>query len=195
MPDGRGFFTPIKALRRRNTLCISRRSNAERREKARPDGVQRLLVQVLNPYEEWSFEPKPFLVTLEEYGALFAPKELLYDSGRIHVTGYQLLNDASESPYYGVPTLFPFTHWETCGICEGLETDQRADALWCDEAYAMARRYYSLAVGFSAPDGTPYIAQESNYLQLLDAIHHRLFRFEPSSSSPILSPSRSRRRR
>ncbi len=48
MPDWRGIFPPIKAFRRGNTLCISRRNNAEWREKARPDGVQRLLVQVLN---------------------------------------------------------------------------------------------------------------------------------------------------
>ncbi len=42
MPDGREIFPPVTALRRGNTLCISRRSNAERREKIRPDGVQRL---------------------------------------------------------------------------------------------------------------------------------------------------------
>jgi len=48
MPDRRGIFPSIKALRHRNTLCISRRSNAEWQEKARPDGVQCLLVQVLN---------------------------------------------------------------------------------------------------------------------------------------------------
>lgn len=135
----------------------------------------------LKPYKEWTFEPEPFLVTVEDYGALFAAKELVFDDTDAHAIGYRLLESASESQCYGVPALFPFTHWEECGICEGLETNWKEGSLWCDEAYAIARRYDSLALEFSAPDGTAYIAQESNYPQLLSAMSWRLFGFEPPS--------------
>ena len=42
MPDGRGILPSCKAKNRRNTGCISRFFNAAGRQKARPDGVQRL---------------------------------------------------------------------------------------------------------------------------------------------------------
>lgn len=135
----------------------------------------------LRPYGEWAFAPEPFLVTAEEYGALFAPKELVYDGDIGRVLGYHLLESANSCSAFGVPALFPFTHWEEIGICEGLETVWRDGTLWCDEAYAIARRYYSLALEFSAPDGTAYIAQESNYPQLLSAMSWRLFDFDPPS--------------
>ncbi len=140
------------------------------------------------PYEAWTFVPEPFLVTTEEYGALFAPKELVYDD-TARLLGYRLPESANPCGAYGVPALFPFTHWEEIGICEGLKTAWKDDTLWCDEAYAIARRYYSLALEFSSPDGTAYIAQESNYPQLLSAMIWRLFGFDrPSEVTPYTAP-------
>ena len=43
---GEGFFPPMKAFQRRNTSCISKRNNAERRGNARPDAVLFCMIPV-----------------------------------------------------------------------------------------------------------------------------------------------------
>ncbi len=65
---GEGFFPPMKAFQRRNTSCISKRNNAERRGNARPDSVQRLSIPALSP------------LTPPER------RSVLYDPGILHCT-------------------------------------------------------------------------------------------------------------
>lgn len=108
----------------------------------------RQLTPDLRPYGDWVFEPEPYLVSGADYAMLFSGAA----SGSLPET----------APWFGVPALFPFTEIQEIGICEGTfdwETNT------CDEAWAMANRYYSLAIGYSSPDGTRCFRQESNYPQ------------------------------
>lgn len=100
----------------------------------------------LRPYGDWTFAPEPYLVSGADYEALFSGTAC----------------GSSASSWFGVPALFPFTEIQEIGVCEGffdLETST------CDEAWAIANRYYSLAIEYSSPDGTRCFRQESNYPQ------------------------------
>lgn len=102
----------------------------------------------LHPYVDWTFEPDPYLVSGADYEALFS--------------GGACGSSAKASSWFGVPALFPFTEIQEIGVCEGIfdwETNT------CDEAWAIADRYYSLAIEYSSPDGTRCFRQESNYPQ------------------------------
>lgn len=102
----------------------------------------------LRPYADWTFEPDPYLVSGVDYEALFS--------------GTACGSSAAASSWFGVPALFPFTEIQEIGACEGIfdwETNT------CDEAWAIANRYYSLAIEYSSPDGTRCFRQESNYPQ------------------------------
>lgn len=102
----------------------------------------------LRPYVDWVFEPDPYLVSGADYDALFS--------------GTASGSPPETAPWFGVPALFPFTEMQEIGVCEGTfdwETNT------CDEAWAIANRYYSMAIEYSAPDGTRCLRQESNYPQ------------------------------
>lgn len=102
----------------------------------------------LRPYADWTFEPDPYLVSGADYEALFS--------------GTACGSSAAALSWFGVPALFPFTEIQEIGACEGIfdwETNT------CDEAWAIANRYYSLAIEYSSPDGTHCFRQESNYPQ------------------------------
>ncbi len=102
----------------------------------------------LRPYADWTFEPDPYLVSGVDYEALFS--------------GTACGSSAAASSWFGVPARFPFTEIQEIGACEGIfdwETNT------CDEAWAIANRYYSLAIEYSSPDGTRCFRQESNYPQ------------------------------
>lgn len=116
----------------------------------------------LRPCADWTFESDPYLVAGADYEALFS--------------GTACGSSAAASSWFGVPALFPFTEIQEIGVCEGIfdwETNT------CDEAWAIANRYYSLAIEYSSPDGTRCFRQESNYPQFcskyLDRYRWRTF--------------------
>lgn len=92
----------------------------------------------LRPYADWTFEPDPYLVSGVDYEALFS--------------GTACGSSAAASSWFSVPALFPFTEIQEIGACEGIfdwETNT------CDEAWAIANRYYSLGHRIQFPRRYP----------------------------------------
>ena len=101
----------------------------------------------LKPYDDWVFPACPYVLSGERYADMFSGG----DAAR------------SVDQWFGVPRLFPFVGFEEVGIVEGRSAWREDGLLVCDEAWAIARRFYTAAIQYSAPDGTQYVVQASNY--------------------------------
>lgn len=145
----------------------------------------------LRPYEAWTFETEPFPVTTEAYGDMFSLKEAIYRTDG--AWEFQRPDRYSDYQWYGVPELFPFVSLADTGLCEG-SFDWMTNT--CDEAWAIAARYYSAAIEYDAPDGTHLVWQESNYPQFCsdNLVDHRWYwacpggDFSPNQPASYTSP-------